>query len=99
MKSLVSATPPWLPHAIDGWYLGPALKHYRCYGVTASEGIADTTAVIWLPSKVSMPTASSTDGATFAATQNTLAKPSIFHHQLPRSLSSVITTMQEDFNN
>ena len=20
----------WAPHAVDGWYLGPAMKHYRC---------------------------------------------------------------------
>ena len=21
----------WAPHAVEGWYLGPALRHYRCY--------------------------------------------------------------------
>jgi hypothetical protein len=31
-------TPPnrrstWAPHGLDGWYLGPALEHYRCYAV------------------------------------------------------------------
>jgi hypothetical protein len=20
----------WAPHAVEGWYLGPALRHYRC---------------------------------------------------------------------
>jgi len=39
----------WSPHAVDGWYLGPATLHYRCYRVwileTTSERIADT--VVW----------------------------------------------------
>jgi hypothetical protein len=21
----------WAPHGQDGWYIGPALEHYRCY--------------------------------------------------------------------
>ncbi len=36
----------WDPHGIDGWYLGPALDHYRCYRVfavkTKAERITDT---------------------------------------------------------
>jgi hypothetical protein len=59
----------WAPHAVDGWYLGPALRHYRCYRVwiqeTSSERVADT--VTWLPTKVKMPSASSTALATAAA--------------------------------
>jgi hypothetical protein len=23
----------WAPHGEDGWYIGPALEHYRCYTV------------------------------------------------------------------
>jgi hypothetical protein len=23
----------WAPHGQDGWYIGPALEHYRCYTV------------------------------------------------------------------
>jgi hypothetical protein len=23
----------WAPHGLDGWYLGPALEHYRCFTV------------------------------------------------------------------
>ena len=33
-KSLIYEAPSkrtaWGPHVIDGWYLGPAMKHYRC---------------------------------------------------------------------
>ena len=23
----------WSPHGLDGWYIGPALEHYRCYEI------------------------------------------------------------------
>jgi hypothetical protein len=59
----------WAPHAVDGWYLGPAMKHYRCYRVwiwdTESTRIADT--LEWFPQHVVMPTLSSADAATAAA--------------------------------
>jgi hypothetical protein len=52
-----------LHHTVDGWYLGPAFNHYRCFrvwaGSTSSEGIADMLS--WFPSQVSMPTASLDD--------------------------------------
>ena len=25
--------PPWSPHAIDGLYVGPAMRHYRCHNI------------------------------------------------------------------
>jgi hypothetical protein len=38
----------WAPQAVEGWYLGPALRHYRCYRVwawaTNAERVADTIA-------------------------------------------------------
>jgi hypothetical protein len=44
-------------HAAPGWYLGPAMNHYRCYCVkawpTRAKGATDTLA--WLPSNVSLP--------------------------------------------
>jgi len=53
----------WAPHGVNGWYLGPALNSYRCYTIwamdTQAQCIADT--IVWLPSKVPMPMASSTD--------------------------------------
>lgn len=53
----------WSPHALDGWYIGPAMKSYRCYTVwmwdTRAERIADT--IMWFPTKVRMPIASSND--------------------------------------
>ena len=42
----------WAPHGVDGWYIGPAKEHYRCYQVyitsTRQVRIADT--VEFLPS-------------------------------------------------
>jgi hypothetical protein len=36
----------WAPHGQDGWYIGPALEHYRCYTVyinkTRSERVVET---------------------------------------------------------
>ena len=47
----------WAPHAVDAWYLGPALKHHRGYPVwiwkTCSERTTDT--LTWLPKHVAVP--------------------------------------------
>jgi hypothetical protein len=51
----------WAPHAEEGWYIGPAQEHYRCYRVymtdTKSERITDT--ISWYPTKTTLPTATS----------------------------------------
>ena len=60
MKPEVRET--WTPRATRGWYLGPAMRHYRCYCVgivkTQAERFADTVALF--PTYVSIPTPSST---------------------------------------
>lgn len=47
----------WAPHAVDAWYTGPALSHYRCYKVhiwaTRKEHVTDT--LTWLPKTVAYP--------------------------------------------
>ena len=47
----------WDPHSVDGFYVGPAMQHYRCHRVyvtkTRSHRISDT--VEFLPTKVRMP--------------------------------------------
>ena len=59
----------WAAHAINAWYLGPALHHYRCYRVyiaeTRGERIADT--LVWFPTKGHTPMSLSTDLAIAAA--------------------------------
>jgi hypothetical protein len=53
----------WSPHASYGWYIGPALESYHCFPVwiweTQVACICDT--ISWLPTKVTMPLASSND--------------------------------------
>ena len=49
-KVLIHETPDqrrsWEPHDVDGWYIGPAREHYRCYRVyvptTRAERVAKT---------------------------------------------------------
>jgi Reverse transcriptase (RNA-dependent DNA polymerase) len=50
----------WAPHALDGWYVGPALESYRCHRVwmwdTRATRICDT--ITWMPTRVTMPSPS-----------------------------------------
>ena len=47
----------WAPHGIEGWYIGPAMEHYRCWTIyipkTNAVGITDT--VTFFPTKVNCP--------------------------------------------
>ena len=56
----------WAPHAIEGWYVGPALNHYRCYTVfipqTQAERITDT--VKFFHHNITMPTIEKTSAPT-----------------------------------
>jgi hypothetical protein len=65
----------WAPHGQDGWYVGPALEHYRCYTVyitkTRSNIIVET--VYFFPQKITLPFPSSHDLATQAAADLTHA--------------------------
>jgi hypothetical protein len=65
----------WAPNGQDGWYIGPALEHYRCYTVfitkTRSSRIVET--VDFFPHQFKIPFPSSSDVATQAATELTHA--------------------------
>jgi hypothetical protein len=60
----------WAPHGQHGYYLGPAMHHYRCQNVyissTASECIVDT--LEFFPHNYQMPQLSSTNRLIMAAT-------------------------------
>jgi hypothetical protein len=49
--------PTWGAHGKDGFYIGPVLRHYRCWRIfvsdTNTERISDTVA--WLPEPHRMP--------------------------------------------
>jgi hypothetical protein len=59
----------WAPHGQHGYYMGPAMHHYRCQNVyisaTASERIVDT--LEFFPHNYQMPQLSSTDRLIMAA--------------------------------
>jgi hypothetical protein len=56
----------WAAHGVEGWYIGPALDHYRCFTVyvnhTNSVRITDTVA--WHPVAYVMPDASGIEAMT-----------------------------------
>jgi hypothetical protein len=78
-KNIAHETPSrrrtWAPHGQDGWYIGPALEHYRCYTVyvmkTRGNRIVET--VDFFPEKFTLPFPSSQDLATQAASDLTHA--------------------------
>jgi hypothetical protein len=69
----------WDPHGLDGYYLGPALDHYRCYQVhiTKTKGTNIVDTVEFFPAKLAMPRTSSKDLASIAALElsNVLQNP------------------------
>jgi hypothetical protein len=62
-------------HAVPGWYLGPAKKHYRCYRVFVSEtgGERNMDTLDWFPAHTPLPKTSSIDAAIAAASDLTEA--------------------------
>ena len=53
----------WAPHGSPGFYLGPAMKHYRCFHVwsTSTNTTRDSGTLAWFPEGFDMPSASITD--------------------------------------
>jgi len=47
----------WQPHSSDGWYLGPALKHYRSYHVIRKESMRPSVSnsLDWFPARIRIP--------------------------------------------
>lgn len=86
----------WAPHGIDGFYLGPASDHYRCYRCwsidTQRERITDTVA--WHPQDVIMPGASETEVLTNAILdlQQTLSDTA---NDVPLSCKPTLTELHE----
>jgi hypothetical protein len=63
----------WAPHDQDGWYIGLALEHYRCYTVyitnTRAERVVET--VDFFPENFKLPFPSTQELAIKAATELT----------------------------
>jgi predicted Abi (CAAX) family protease len=62
-RSIAHETPnrrrTWAPHGQKGWYIGPALEHYRCYRVyfnkTRSERVVEMVELFPMEVKVTLP--------------------------------------------
>jgi hypothetical protein len=82
----------WDPHGVDGYYLAPALDHYRCYlvHITKTKGTRIVGNVEFFPSKTAMPQTSSKDLTIISALElsNALQNPS------PAATFSHIVTAQ-----
>ena len=69
----------WAPHAIDGFYLGPATEHYRCHRIyvpqSKSERIVET--IQFYPKMCETPTLSTQENTVIAAhtLADALSKP------------------------
>jgi hypothetical protein len=65
----------WAPHGQDGWYIGPALEHYRCYTVyiTKTRGDRIVETVDFFPEKFILPFPSAKELANQSAADITYA--------------------------
>jgi hypothetical protein len=58
----------WAPHGTEGFYVGPASKHYRCWHcyMPATRSVRITDTIAWLPVAFTMPGHSPLDAMTAA---------------------------------
>jgi hypothetical protein len=65
----------WAPHGQDGWYIVPALEHYRCYTVyiTKNRSSRVVETVDFFPHRFKLPFPSSSELTTQAAADLTHA--------------------------
>lgn len=106
---LPSERKTWEPHTEPGFYIGPAMKHYRCHKVyitrTAAERIAQT--VKWLPHegiKMPIPTQSALIHAalvdlkaalTSRKLNNIVPPEDTTNHQALQELKSILDTLPQ----
>ena len=66
VKPLIRAS--WDAHGVEGFYVGPALEHYRCYRcwIISTAAIRITDTVAWHPERLKMPGTSPLDMLTAA---------------------------------
>jgi hypothetical protein len=93
----------WAPHGQHGYYLGPAMHHYRCQNVyisdTASEHIVDTLELF--PHNYHMPQLSFTDRLSMAANDMMSAlqnsHPEVPFTHVGDDTTSALTALAENF--
>ena len=93
----------WALHGFRGWYVGPAMEHYRCYQIydVATHGIKIRDTVEFFPTRLHMPQQSSLDAAHDAAIQLTHAlqhpQPSTPFPQMGNKDIQALTQLAEIF--
>lgn len=89
-----SARKTWSPHAVDGWYIGPAMESYRCYKIwiwqTRTERISDT--ISWFPKDLKAPPATTADRITKSINELTDA----LHNPNPDTTSPKLSQQQTE---
>ena len=94
----------WAPHGIPGFYLGPALHHYRCYNVwaipTNLPRVTDTVAWFLDPLQLPLPTPHDLLLAAIYDLQRALsyvakAHPHLLHTFQPHDLPSITQQLHE----
>ena len=82
----------WAAHGIEGWYIGPAMEHYRCHKIyvpaTRKERTSDT--VEFFPAYTKVPFANSAERAIIAAKELTEALTT----DLPPTVTNFVGTEQ-----
>ena len=53
----------WAPHAVNGWYLGPAMNHYRAFKffIKSTRGVRISSNQKLIPSQCKVPSVSKED--------------------------------------
>ena len=89
----------WASHGLDGFYLGPALGHYRCWRVycTLTKSVRITDTIAWFPASIKMPGSSPSELLTAAIQDLSTAMKSIAtspksQHQLAATTHATTVT-------
>ena len=91
----------WAPHAIDGFYIGPAFEHYRCHNIyvprTKTERIVET--IQFFPKMCDSPTVSNQENAIIAANHlaEALSKPNV-HKNIDLETMGALKKLAAIFN-
>ena len=80
----------WAAHGVPGYYIGPALKHYRCFQAWAisSQSARVTDTLAWFPAEFSMPEITPIDCVTAAVADLSRALHSLLPPPLQFSTSA-----------
>jgi len=99
----VTTRESWAPHGLSGFYLGPALLHYRSFRVfiSSTKGFRISDSLSWHPEKIRLP-GSSKEEIIFSTAEKILNELSARPHTENSTLSQLATDMHslmQEFSN